>query len=178
MTVTKNLVAEQGTTFYEYMELVDSMGSPISPISPTPEDPANEWVVFGQVQKTYTSANITTVFNVSPVNGAGNVVIRLESNVTSLMEPGRYVYNLFAKVFDRTEKLREGTLTVNPSTLATGLQFTGYAGNAVPQFVINKITDVSSAIINDRISNVLIQLQYAAVYSNSYEEFRARILAL
>jgi hypothetical protein len=171
---TKNLVIDQGATFYERMALVDSENYPVNEML--------GWVVFGQVQKTYSSANITAAFDVFHRDNAGNVEIRLEANVTAQIEPGRYVYNLFGRLYEKTEKLKEGIVTVNPSTVATGMQFTGYAGNTVPQFLVDKITDISTGISNtislNRASNVIVQLKNAAILSNTYGEFRDRILSL
>jgi hypothetical protein len=113
MKTTRNLVVDRGTDFTQYIQVFDSTGFPVNNLTGS--------IVFGQIQKTYTSANITARFIVDYLDNVGNIVVKLESNVTSNIIPGRYVYNLFVRVGDRTDKLEEGIFTVEPSTLATFL---------------------------------------------------------
>lgn len=113
MKTTKNLVIDRGTDFTQYLQVFDSTGFPVNRQTGS--------IVFGQIQKTYTSANITARFIVDYLDNVGNIVVKLESNVTSNIIPGRYVYNLFVRVGDRTDKIEEGIITIEPSTLATFL---------------------------------------------------------
>jgi hypothetical protein len=147
MAVTiKNITVEQGASFVDYVQLVDNSKNPVN---------VTGWNLYGQVQKSYNSANVTTSFTVFALNQS-NISISLDANVTALIPAGRYVYNIFGSRGQRVEKINEGVLTVNPSTIATGLHFNGYAGNTVPDFI--------RTYVNDRISSDTYDIRYGLSY--------------
>ena len=103
MATKANIVIDQGTTFNTDVFLTDEFGNPVVLAGYT----AN-----AQIRKWYTSSNSVS-FGVSLTDGV--VSLSLNSNSTSSLEAGRYVYDVLLKDNANTvTRVLEGIVTVTP----------------------------------------------------------------
>jgi hypothetical protein len=122
MATTYNLYIDQGTTFSSNVQYRDSRNNPISLAG---------YTAYGQMQKSYDSANAAAVFAVSIIDAAnGTVNLGLTAADTSNVAYGRYVYSIDANIGNIVVRIEEGIAVVNPGALANGI--TPYTGSAVP----------------------------------------------
>jgi hypothetical protein len=139
MTITKNLTIDQGATFVANLTAISDTNQIID---------LSTYGLSGKLQKTFQSANLTSVFNSSffgnPING--NIQLTLTSGDTANIAPGRYVYSLFGQSNNFVLKLYEGTVTVNPSALAIGVgkEYSGSIHLAIPPYLLSYISNVTT----------------------------------
>ena len=101
-----NLYLEQGTTFTTTITVDDVYGDLYE---------LADYSAFGQLRKSYYSANATASFNTSINNEHGTVTLDLDANTTANIAPGRYVYDVIIKdVNNNTTRLLEGIVDVSP----------------------------------------------------------------
>ena len=160
MSTIKNLTIDQGTTFSENLYYLDNSNVPI---------PLTDYTIDGQIQKSFTSANITAVFTTSITDSANaKFNISLTSGVTANIASGRYVYSVFGRTSNTVVKIDEGIVTVYPSAIATGIG-PATVGNTVPTFLT---TFISANYISKTILKSLV------ASSNTWAEYQANIAAL
>jgi len=103
-----NLFVDQGSDFETDVTVSDSANDPID---------LNEIDLAGQVRRTYTSETAYD-FVVTKVDADnGEIKIALPDSTTSVMKPGRYVYDVFATdtLSGIDFKVIEGILEIVPS---------------------------------------------------------------
>lgn len=99
-----NLVIDQGTTFYTTFIINDDAGVPINFTS---------YNGTAMMRKHYTSTNATS-FTVT-ANSTGGVSLSMDSNTTSSLVAGRYVYDVeLVAPANTTSRVVEGIVTVTP----------------------------------------------------------------
>lgn len=99
-----NLVIDQGTTFTTSFDVDDDAGNPID---------LTGYTGYSQIRKHYTSSNAVS-FTVT-ANSAGVVVLSMNSNTTSTINAGRYVYDVeLVSPQNTTSRIVEGIVTVTP----------------------------------------------------------------
>ena len=158
MAITKNLTIEQGTTFL----------SNITVLSDNKVIDLTNYQIYGRLQKSFQTANITAVFGTSvlgnPTNG--NVTISLTAGETGNIVPGRYVYSLFGQSNTFVLKISEGTVTINPSALAIGIgkDYVGNVGAAIPNYVYNYI----NTLVLDQANLLAQQITSTYFLNNTY----------
>ena len=160
MYTIKNLTIDQGTTFTENLYYLDNSNAPI---------PLTNYTLDGQIQKSFTSANITAVFNTDITDSANaKFKISLTSGVTANITSGRYVYSVFGRTSNTVVKIDEGIVTVNPSAIAKGIG-PATVGNTVPAFITTYISAnyISKAILKSVVAS-----------SNTWAEYQANIATL
>ena len=150
MAKTKNLVIDQGTSFYANVQYLDDNKHPISLVG---------YDVRSKMRKSYNSSNSASI-GVSITNAAtGNVQLYLSPIQTAGIKSGRYVYDVEANIGSDVVRIVEGLVTVYPtaSGVSTGSLFTS------PQLVSVSDDDFTTANIRE-----LTNLFYtnARVYSN------------
>jgi len=85
MAIYSNIQIDQGSDFSTQITVEDATGNGAD---------LTGYQLFGQIRKTYTSANKID-FICLPVNAAmGIIEIRLVYTTTDAMKPGRYVYDV------------------------------------------------------------------------------------
>lgn len=108
MASYSNISADQGADFQTSLELEDSNGDRVD---------LSDYVVYGQIRRTYKSATAED-FQVTIVDAAnGAILIELSSTQTAGMKSGRYVYDVYAtdESINKTLKLLEGIFELVPS---------------------------------------------------------------
>ena len=105
MATYKNLSLDQGSSFTESIQYLDSSKTPISLVG---------YSVKSQMRKSYYSANAITFDTILTDSATGNITISLNFNVTANISPGRYVYDIKANTANTAIKIQEGIITVNP----------------------------------------------------------------
>ena len=107
MATKANLVIDQGTTFSTVINLTDENGDALLLTNFQSESKIKKW---------YTSQNYITV-NTTINVGSGSITLYLDSNTTSNMESGRYVYdvNLIDTTSNVVSRVVEGIVTVTPA---------------------------------------------------------------
>ena len=99
-----NLIIDQGSTFFTSFDVNDDSGNPIN---------FSGYTGHAQIRKHYTSTNAVS-FTVT-ANSSGSVMLSLDSNTTSSMEAGRYVYDVeLIAPANTTSRVVEGIVTVTP----------------------------------------------------------------
>lgn len=106
MAIISTMWIEQGTTFSTSITVTDSNNALINLTSYTAE---------AQIRKHYTS-NTYISFDTSINTNTSVITLSLDSNTTSGIEYGRYVYDcLLTDSSGNKSRLIEGTLTISPS---------------------------------------------------------------
>jgi hypothetical protein len=108
MSTKANLTLDQGSTFSTTLNLTDDDGDPMSLTGFTATAAMKRW---------YTS-NTATVFNTSINTVAGSITLELDANTTSLLWPGRYVYDVDITDGVSISRIVEGIITVTPAVTA------------------------------------------------------------
>ncbi len=107
MAAVKNLYVDQGSDFNAQITIYD--------------DDNNPWNLTGytgqaKIRKSYystTSVNFTVSFTV--VRTTGTVILELSSSQTSLLEQGRYLYDVvLTNSTGKKTRVIEGIVTINP----------------------------------------------------------------
>lgn len=102
-----DLFVDQGTDYQTNMDLTNDDGTPMS---------VTGYTFTGQMRKSHYSKNPTANLIVTVVNGPnGNLSITMNSEVTSNISPGRYLYDIkMIDTSDVTIRIMEGIVTVTP----------------------------------------------------------------
>lgn len=134
MAKTKNLVIDQGTSFYANVQYVDDKKRPISLVG---------YDVQSKMRASYNSSNSATITTVVTDAANGNIELRLTPTQTSAIKSGRYVYDVQANIGSDIVRIVEGLITVYPtaSGVSTGSLFTN------PQLVSISDEDFTTANI-------------------------------
>lgn len=105
MASKANLVIDQGSVFYANLLLTNENGDLID---------LNGFVANSQIRRWYTSLTAVSTFTTSINTISSAIVLSLNSDQTSLIPAGRYVYDV--EITDGLETLRiiEGIVTVTP----------------------------------------------------------------
>ena len=104
----QELFLEKGSTFTSSVTLDDIYGVPYD---------LTNLLVKSQIRKSYYSSNTTAEFAVSiPTPTDGTIILTLDSNATSNIAPGRYVYDVLLKdpEAETVTRVLEGIVNVNP----------------------------------------------------------------
>ena len=102
-----NLYIEQGTTYSTTITLDDVYGQNYNLLSYS----ANSFI-----RKSYTSSNVTAKFLITIDTTSSTLTLKLDSNTTSNIAPGRYVYDtiLRDKIYLTDIRILEGIVDVSP----------------------------------------------------------------
>jgi hypothetical protein len=107
MAAVKNLYIDQGSDFNAQITIYDDNNLPWDLTGYTGE---------AKIKKSYyssTSVNFTLSFAAS--RPTGTVVLELNSSQTSLLEQGRYLYDiLIENEYGKKTRVLEGIVTINP----------------------------------------------------------------
>ena len=104
MAQKTNLVIDQGTTYSSSFQVKESNGDPIN---------LSTYTVASKIRKTYTSSN--SVAFTATGNSTGWVTLSLNSNATSNLVSGRYVYDVeITSSANATSRVSEGIITITP----------------------------------------------------------------
>lgn len=99
-----NLIIDQGSSFSTSFTVNDDAGVPIN---------FSGYTGSAQIRKHYTSTNAVS-FTVT-ANSSGVVSLSLNSNTTTSIEAGRYVYDVeLVAPANTTSRVVEGIVTVTP----------------------------------------------------------------
>lgn len=127
MATKANIEIDQGTTFSVPLNLTDVNGDIIN---------LSGYTAVSQMKRDYQSANaisFSTVINAA----AGSVTLSLTSNQTSLIYPGRYVYDLLLiDSSNNVSRMVEGIVTINPGVTNETLETT-YVGSTYENYFSN-----------------------------------------
>jgi hypothetical protein len=106
MALKANLVIDQGTSFSTSIDLKDVANNVYD---------LTGYTVASQMRKNYASSSAIT-FNASHNNSGGKITIALTPDVTSSIEPGRYLYDVDVTSQSGTViRVVEGIVTVTPA---------------------------------------------------------------
>lgn len=104
-----DLFMDQGSTFNTSITLTDTSGSPLN---------LSNYVIAGQMKKSYITANVDAVFTISAANNlSGMVSLSLPYQVTQNLTPDvRYLYDIVIRntVTNIASKVLTGTVYVIP----------------------------------------------------------------
>ena len=100
-----NLYLEQGTTFATTITIDDVYGELYD---------LSDYDAFGQIRKSYYSANTAAVFTASINVEHGTITLELDAETTANIAPGRYVYDAVIKNTNTTTRILEGIVDVSP----------------------------------------------------------------
>jgi hypothetical protein len=150
MAQIKNLFIDQATTYSDHIQFIDNNKQPISLVG---------YTVRGKMQKSHTSANASAIFALDIIsNTTGNVRISLTAGDTANIPAGRYIYGIDAVSAnvsangDNVFRIAEGTVTVNPAAMASGLPI--YGGSAViyttTAYVDSKFASLTTANVPEQ----------------------------
>lgn len=104
MTITRNLYIDQGASFIEYIDVVDTAGVPINLLSYT----VDSWFA-----KDYTTTTIIK-FDVELATQS-KIKLYLDAGVTAGLKTGRYVYDVIVKnSCDQIDRIQSGIIVVSP----------------------------------------------------------------
>ena len=104
-----NISADQGADFQVSVEIEDSNGDLLN---------LTNYVVYGQVRRTYKSTNhVDFNITIAANKALGSISIQLTDEQTKNMKAGRYVYDVYATntTTEQTIKVLEGILEIIPS---------------------------------------------------------------
>lgn len=105
MATKANLLIDQGTTFSTTITVSDDDGNALN---------LEGYTGAAQLRKHYTSSNSVS-FNVSISGTTGEVTLALAANATTLITPGRYVYDCeITSGSGVVSRILEGIITVTP----------------------------------------------------------------
>lgn len=104
MATKANLLIDQGATFSTTITVTDDEGIPMN---------LSGYTGAAQIRKHYTSSNSVN-FSVSISGSDGEVTLGLTANATSLITPGRYVYDCEITNGGVVSRILEGIVTVTP----------------------------------------------------------------
>ena len=107
MATKANLVIDQGTTYSTTLSLKDENGDILN---------LNGYYANSQIRKWYSSVSPTATFVTSINTDEGTITLTLNSNTTSNIIAGRYVYDveLTEQSSNAVSRIVEGIVTVTP----------------------------------------------------------------
>jgi hypothetical protein len=105
MATKANLVIDQGATFSADLNLTDENGDILN---------LSGYTANSQLRKWYTSTNSVSFSATINVDSAV-ITLALTANQTSLLNAGRYVYDVEIKDNDTVSRVVEGIVTVTPN---------------------------------------------------------------
>lgn len=108
MAAYAEIILDQGTSFSTIINISDDTTN--SPVN------IDSYIISANIKKSYYSANNTASFETS-INDAvsGNLVISMSAANSSVIKPGRYVYDVKIKSpANVVTRVVEGILTVTP----------------------------------------------------------------
>lgn len=108
MSVRVNLVINQGSTFYQEVQLFDKDGDALR-VTYANGDPI--YTSAAQFRKSYQASNAVS-FDTALANGV--MILSLTANATSNVNGGRYVYDAELTSSNTTTRIIEGIVTVRP----------------------------------------------------------------
>ena len=120
MSIRADLVIDQGVDFTVDLNLVDINSDVVSLYG---------YTVVSQMKKWYTSSNVIILG--SSINAtAGMVILNLPAAQTSLLYPGRYVYDVnITSSTNVVSRVVEGIVTVTPGVSNINLYMSNTSGN-------------------------------------------------
>jgi hypothetical protein len=106
MAITANLLIDQGSTFSASLSIASTGNIPFN---------LTGWTATSQIRRTYASsvAQIFTTQIDVPTNGI--IVLGLTDEMSSVLKPGRYVYDVVIEKNGEIYRAIEGIVTVNAS---------------------------------------------------------------
>jgi hypothetical protein len=105
MAIKANIVIDQGTDFSALIDVETASGTTFSLVG---------YTVAAQMRKNYSSSAATT-FTCSSNGIYGQITLTLDKTATSLLEPGRYLYDIEITSSGGTvTRVVEGVVTVTP----------------------------------------------------------------
>ena len=97
---------DQGATYSQQMTINDDSGNPVDLTTAS---------LISQIRRSYTSTTFYS-FNINAVDLVNGIIsLNLSSAQTQALSSGRYVYDAFYTIGNKTIKIIKGTLTVYPS---------------------------------------------------------------
>jgi len=105
MSVKLNLVINQGETYSSNIVLTDSNGDVLD---------LSGYSSKSQIRKHHGAGSLTAEFTTAINVSAGVITLSLTANQTSVMTPGRYVYDVEANNAGVITRVQEGLVTVSP----------------------------------------------------------------
>lgn len=108
MAAYAELILDQGTSFSTIITINDDTTN--LPVNVT------NYSISANIKKSYYSANNTGVFETTIYDAAkGNVIVSMSAANSSLIKPGRYVYDVkITSPSNVVTRIVEGILTVTP----------------------------------------------------------------
>lgn len=106
MAITANLSIDQGSTFSASLSITSTGNIPFD---------LTGWTAASQIRKTYTSSVAQTFNAVINVPTAGIVNLELTDEMSAVLKPGRYVYDVVIEKNGEIYRAIEGIVTVNAS---------------------------------------------------------------
>ena len=105
MAIKANIIIDQGTDFSALID-VETSSSTVYDLT--------GFTVQAQMRKNYSSTSATT-FTCSHNGALGQISMNLDKTVTTLLEPGRYLYDIeITSSGGQAIRVVEGTVTVTP----------------------------------------------------------------
>jgi len=107
MATYANLYIDQGSDFQTSVVLEDSAGDPLD---------LTELSFQGQIRRTPQSDTAFDFEIIKSLSTAGGIIVRLSKDISIAMNPGRYVYDIFATEagFNNRFKVLEGLVEIIP----------------------------------------------------------------
>ena len=106
MTVRINLLMNQGSTFYQEVEITDQNGDPLQ-VTFANGDPV--YTAAAQMRKSYFSST-SAAFGTGLSNGM--LTLSMSANATANIEGGRYVYDVELTSSNSVSRVLEGHVQV------------------------------------------------------------------
>lgn len=108
MAAYAEITIEQGATFRSTVNITDSQGDAQN---------LTNYSASSQMRKSYYSSSVSTLTAIVTGNANGEITLSMTAANSSLLTPGRYVYDLIINysVDGTVTRVVEGTATVLPS---------------------------------------------------------------
>lgn len=129
MTITTNLIINQGSSFSQTLNYVDDQGDPVN---------LTGYFLRGYIKETYSSTNAFAL-TLNYANAAvGSITVTLSSQDTSFLDGKRYVYDIEGyQSSSDIIRLFEGIVTVNP----------GVSQLSRPAYIVNRETYLTANLV-------------------------------
>jgi len=150
MATTKNLVIDQGATFSANIQFLDTNKNPISLAG---------YSVRSKMRTSYDAANAAPFTAVITNEATGNINLSLTAANTSLLQYGRYVYDVEAYLANAVLRIVEGTVTVAPgvSGNSTSSLFTGPIPARVSDLTTANVVETTNLYFTNTRANAAIE---------------------
>jgi len=111
MAIKANIVIDQGTDFEALIDIQTPDEQPFD---------LRDWTSKSQMRKTYASSTAYD-FDVSDNGIFGQIAMKMSKDITSDLEPGRYLYDIEITSISggTTQRVVEGIVTVTPGITRT-----------------------------------------------------------